>query len=110
MFCSYLAIDETDRMIERGHFQELHQILERINEDERNRQQRQNFVFSATLTLVHELPRHLAFRKKVNAQKFRKVGDMTPEQKLKSIIKMLGITDPKVVDITQDTGEEQEGG
>lgn len=94
-------------MIERGHFQELHQILERLNEDERNRQRRQNFVFSATLTLVHELPRHLALRKKVNAQRSRKVGDMTPEQKLKAIITMLGITDPKVVDITRDTGEKR---
>nr|CAD7195995.1 unnamed protein product [Timema douglasi] len=27
----YLAIDETDRMIEKGHFQELQQLLERIN-------------------------------------------------------------------------------
>ena len=27
----YLAIDETDRMMEKGHFQELHNILEKIN-------------------------------------------------------------------------------
>ncbi|KAJ8932924.1 hypothetical protein NQ314_014341 [Rhamnusium bicolor] len=29
----FLAIDETDRMLERGHFQELHDLLERVNFD-----------------------------------------------------------------------------
>ncbi|KAJ8925473.1 hypothetical protein NQ315_009307 [Exocentrus adspersus] len=97
----YLAIDETDRMLERGHFQELHDLLERINLDESRRKRRQNFVFSATLTLVHELPRHL--KTKVKLAKSKKIHDMTPEQKLKKIIDVLGITEPKVVDITQGT-------
>ncbi|XP_018568314.1 ATP-dependent RNA helicase ddx24 [Anoplophora glabripennis] len=98
----FLAIDETDRMLERGHFQELHDLLERINFDEIKKKQRQNFVFSATLTLVHELPRHLKNKSKLT--KSKKIHDMTPEQKLKKIVEMLGITEPKVVDITQGTG------
>lgn len=98
----FLAIDETDRMIERGHFQELHQILERINFDDKKRQQRQNFVFSATLTMVHELPKHLLQKKFMHLKK--NVQDMSPEQKLAKIIQMLGISDPKVVDITQKSG------
>ncbi|KAI4469413.1 rna helicase [Holotrichia oblita] len=46
----YLAIDETDRMLEKGHFQELQKILEMVNDDSNNKGKRQNFVFSATLT------------------------------------------------------------
>ncbi|KOB70342.1 Uncharacterized protein OBRU01_15386 [Operophtera brumata] len=48
----FLAIDETDRMVERGHFEELTPLLERLNADEVRKASRQNFVFSATLTLV----------------------------------------------------------
>lgn len=102
MVCRFLAIDETDRMLEKGHFQELHDLLERINFDEMKKKQRQNFVFSATLTLVHELPRHLKTKSKLT--KSKRIHDMTPEQKLKKIVEMLGITEPKVVDITQGTG------
>ncbi|XP_047002062.1 ATP-dependent RNA helicase DDX24 isoform X1 [Schistocerca americana] len=91
----YLAIDETDRMLERGHYEELQKLLERINLDEGRKSSRQNFVFSATLTLVHEPPRHL----KGQARK-----RLTPGQKLQGIISLLGITNPKVVDITQEKG------
>lgn len=47
-------------MVERGHFNELQLLLERLNADESIAKKRQNFVFSATLTLVHDLPKHLA--------------------------------------------------
>ncbi|XP_067006519.2 ATP-dependent RNA helicase DDX24 [Anabrus simplex] len=90
-----LAVDETDRMVERGHFQELQTLLERINIDEEKKKLRQNFVFSATLTLVHEPPRHIGKRK---------TKRITPGQKLQSLINMLGITNPKVVDVTKETG------
>lgn len=56
---SFLVIDETDRMVEKGHFEELRSILKLINENEQKKQSRQNFVFSATLTLVHDLPEHM---------------------------------------------------
>lgn len=87
-------------MLERGHFQELHLILERLNVDETKYKERQNFVFSATLTLTHALPKHLSRTKKLMNSK--KIKELTPEQKLKKIIDTLGITNPKVVDITQD--------
>nr|CAD7400793.1 unnamed protein product [Timema poppensis] len=89
----YLAIDETDRMIEKGHFQELQQLLERININTGKRNLRQNFVFSATLTLVHEPPRHIKKKKKGGKKPTR----ITPGQKLQNIISMLGITNPKVL-------------
>ncbi|XP_060536730.1 ATP-dependent RNA helicase DDX24 [Cylas formicarius] len=94
----FLAIDETDRMLERDHFQELHSLLEKINLDDDKRKARQNFVFSATLTLVHDLPKHLT------KKKFRKIGSMTPEQKLQKIMDSLGVTKPKVVDISEGKG------
>lgn len=66
--------------------------------DEAKRKQRQNFVFSATLTLIHELPHHMKIKNS------KKIKDMTAEQKLKKIVDLLGISDPKVVDITKGIG------
>ena len=42
----YFAIDETDRMVEKGHFEELQNLLEMLNQDETAKKQRQTFVFS----------------------------------------------------------------
>lgn len=56
---SFLCIDETDRMVEKGHFEELRSLLKVLNADEERKKLRQNFVFSATLTLVHDLPEHM---------------------------------------------------
>ncbi|XP_074042289.1 ATP-dependent RNA helicase DDX24 [Leptinotarsa decemlineata] len=98
----FLAIDETDRMLEKGHFQELHDILERINLDESKRKIRQYFVFSATLTLVHEMPKHLKTKSKLSRSK--RIGEMTAAQKLQKIVDILGISDPKVIDITAGKG------
>jgi ATP-dependent RNA helicase DDX24/MAK5 len=50
-------------MVERGHFEELHPLLERLNADSVRSSTRQNFVFSATLTMVHELPGHMRTKK-----------------------------------------------
>ncbi|KAG6451629.1 hypothetical protein O3G_MSEX007266 [Manduca sexta] len=98
----FLAIDETDRMVERGHFEELQPLLERLNAEESRRDARQNFVFSATLTMVHELPAHLKGKKVTKRGKIlnRKIQKMTPKQKIDRLVKMIGMTDPKVVDIT----------
>ncbi|XP_068624916.1 ATP-dependent RNA helicase DDX24 [Battus philenor] len=98
----FLAIDETDRMVERGHFEELHPLLERLNDDEAQRSTRQNFVFSATLTLVHDLPVHMKGKKVTPRGKIinRKIEKMTPQQKIKRLVTMIGMTEPKVVDIT----------
>ncbi|XP_011305135.1 ATP-dependent RNA helicase DDX24 [Fopius arisanus] len=98
----YLAIDETDRMLEKGHFQELHQILERVNSDESSVQDRQTFVFSATLTLVHDIPDYLQRKKKGNSKS--KIFKLTPGQKLQKIIALLKIKNPKIVDVTKARG------
>ncbi|CAG9570852.1 unnamed protein product [Danaus chrysippus] len=98
----FLAIDETDRMIERGHFEELQPLLERLNSEETHKNSRQNFVFSATLTMVHDLPSHMKGKKVTKRGKVlnRKIDKMTPQQKIKRLVDMIGMSDPKVVDIT----------
>ncbi|CAH1163482.1 unnamed protein product [Phaedon cochleariae] len=98
----YLAIDETDRMLERGHFQELHDLLDRINMEDSKRKERQYFVFSATLTLVHELPNYLKNKRKIKRSK--NIEEMDASQKLQKIVDMLGISNPKVVDVTEGKG------
>ncbi|KAH8374408.1 hypothetical protein KR200_001678 [Drosophila serrata] len=94
---SFLVIDETDRMVEKGHFEELRSLLKVLNADEQKKQQRQNFVYSATLTLVHDLPEHMQKRNTGKRPKFVK---QTVDQKIDSLIEELGISQPKIVDIT----------
>ena len=74
----YLAIDETDRMVEKGHFEELEHLMEMINANEEKRKLRQTFVFSATMTLIHELPKHLKHKKKTK--------NLTTEEKLEQVM------------------------
>ncbi|XP_040572859.1 ATP-dependent RNA helicase DDX24 [Lepeophtheirus salmonis] len=96
----YLAIDETDRMVEKGHFEELQQLLELINENAEKKEARQTFVFSATLSLVHEPP------KKNNTAGKKIMKALTPKEKLKSLTSIIGVKEKrvKVVDITRKLG------
>lgn len=100
---NFLVVDETDRMIEKGHFEELKKILDRLNADSVKKEQRQNFIFSATLTLIHELPQYLKLK---NMNRKRKLQPETVEQKLASLISYFGVSQPKIIDITpkQTTG------
>ena len=95
----YLVTDETDRMMEKGHFEELQHLLLRINTDEQLKNRRQNFVFSATLTMVHELPDYLQKRSKKS-----KAPKQTREQKIKNFIGVFGMSNPKIVDVTKEAG------
>ncbi|XP_076382250.1 ATP-dependent RNA helicase DDX24 [Megalopta genalis] len=97
----YFVIDETDRMLERGHFQELQQLLEKINMNKDSLQKRQTFVFSATLTMVHDIPEHL-HKKKKNYR--NRIFKLTSGQKLQKFIDLIGIKNPKIVDITKESG------
>ncbi|XP_076681119.1 ATP-dependent RNA helicase DDX24 isoform X2 [Andrena cerasifolii] len=98
----YLAIDETDRMLEKGHFQELQQLLEKINVDNSKLKERQTFVFSATLTMVHDIPEYLQRKKKKHVKS--KISKFTSEQKLQKMIELIGIKNPKIVDVTKESG------
>lgn len=83
--------------MEKGHFEELKMLLGQLNADAAKKAQRQNFVFSATLTLTHDLPNYIKGKKQKQPQQ-------TAAQKVHSLIEHLGISKPKVVDITQSTG------
>ncbi|XP_053668017.1 ATP-dependent RNA helicase ddx24 [Anopheles marshallii] len=96
----FLVIDETDRMLEKGHFEELKQLLELINANEDAKKLRRNYIFSATLTMDHEMPDHL----KKNVKKSKKVYKLTPGQRMDNLIEVIGMTNPKIVDLTQDHG------
>ncbi|XP_065541611.1 ATP-dependent RNA helicase DDX24 [Lathamus discolor] len=88
-----LVIDEADRMVEKGHFLELSQLLEILNDSQYN-PQRQTFVFSATLTLVHLTPTRVLQKK--NAKK------MDKKTKLELLMEKIGIKGkPKVIDLTR---------
>ncbi|NXH21813.1 DDX24 helicase, partial [Bucco capensis] len=88
-----LVIDEADRMVEKGHFLELSHLLDILNDSQYN-PQRQTFVFSATLTLVHQTPTRVLQKK--NAKK------MDKKTKLELLMDKVGIKGkPKVIDLTR---------
>ncbi|NXD34274.1 DDX24 helicase, partial [Copsychus sechellarum] len=88
-----LVIDEADRMVEKGHFLELSQLLEILNDSQYN-PRRQTFVFSATLTLIHQIPTRVLQKK--NAKK------MDKKTKLELLMEKVGIKGkPKVIDLTR---------
>ncbi len=54
-------------------------------------------MFSATLSLVHDLPKHLKSKKNKK--------QLTPEEKLKQVTEMIGVKPrPKIVDLTRKVG------
>lgn len=88
-----LVIDEADRMVEKGHFVELSQLLEMLNDSQYN-PKRQTLVFSATLTLVHQAPVRILHKK--HTKKIDKTA------KLDLLMQKVGMRGkPKVIDLTR---------
>ncbi len=84
-------IDEADRMVEKGHFAELQNLLEMLNTSQFN-PSRQTFVFSATLTLEHCLPARMQQKKRKSSERNR----------LQILMEKVGVKDkPKVIDLTR---------
>lgn len=90
-------------MLEKHHFKELHNIIERLNESQAKVKKRQTFVFSATLTLVHDIPDFLHRKKALHSR--AKIFKLTCGQKLQRVIEMLQMKNPKQVNLTKDTGK-----
>lgn len=91
-----LVIDEADRMVEKGHFAELSQLLEMLNDSQYN-PSRQTLVFSATLTLVHQAPARILHKKHVKK--------MDKTAKLDLLMQKIGMRGkPKVIDLTRNEG------
>ncbi|XP_030838949.1 ATP-dependent RNA helicase DDX24-like isoform X3 [Strongylocentrotus purpuratus] len=90
-----LIIDEADRMVEKGHYAELSEILDILNTSEQ-RSSRQTFVFSATLSLIHLGPLRKSLKKAYKQDK---------KDKLDSVMAKIGIKeDAEVVDLTKREG------
>jgi len=94
---NYLAIDETDRMGEKGHFAELGSILEVVS---RGTTHKQRFVMSATLSLIHNAP--------VYKKAHKKPKMLNTRQKLKELMEFAGIgARKKIVDLTSGASTAQ---
>lgn len=92
----FLVIDEADRMMEVAHFDDLNQILDKLSDEQSANDQRQTFVYSATLTVVHKGP-----------QRFIKKKNRLSDNKIQNILDRLKIkAKPKIVDLT--AGEKEE--
>nr|CAB3236981.1 ATP-dependent RNA helicase ddx24 [Phallusia mammillata] len=88
----YLVIDEADRMLERGHFEDLTRLLDAIKRRGADKK-RQTYIFSATLTTVHQGPS----RKNVKGVS----EGPTKSAKLDKLVKRIGMRQkPHVVDLT----------
>ncbi|XP_072895275.1 ATP-dependent RNA helicase DDX24 [Hemitrygon akajei] len=91
-----LVIDEADRMVEKGHFAELSQLLELL-QDKEYHPKRRTFIFSATLTMVHQVPTRILGKK--NTKK------INTEAKLEALIHKVGLRGkPKVIDLSRKEG------
>ncbi|KAF5922986.1 ATP-dependent RNA helicase DDX24 [Diceros bicornis minor] len=89
-----LVVDEADRMVEKGHFAELSQLLEMLSDSQYN-PKRQTLVFSATLTLVHQAPARVLHKK--HTKKIDKTA------KLDLLMQKIGMRGkPKVIDLTRN--------
>ncbi|KAM8921002.1 ATP-dependent RNA helicase DDX24 [Pelodytes ibericus] len=88
-----LVIDEADRMVEKGHYAELSQLLEMLTDVHFN-SKRQTFVFSATLTLIHQAPTRMLQKKRFKV--------MDKDSKLESLMHKIGMkSKPKIIDLTR---------
>ncbi|XP_018026789.1 ATP-dependent RNA helicase DDX24 isoform X2 [Hyalella azteca] len=98
----YLAIDEADRMIDKKNFEEVHKIVRLLGDGTAKNKassNRQTFVFSATLTLVHQLPDRKLLK---NKAKKKEVPDEKSNAKLQHLAKMVGMKpSAKILDVTR---------
>ncbi|XP_072424384.1 ATP-dependent RNA helicase DDX24 isoform X2 [Chiloscyllium punctatum] len=91
-----LVIDEADRMVEKGHFAELCQLLEML-QDKEYHPKRRIFIFSATLTMAHPAPARMLGKKNVKT--------INTETKLEALIQKVGIKrKPKIIDLSRKEG------
>ncbi|XP_060685348.1 ATP-dependent RNA helicase DDX24 [Hemiscyllium ocellatum] len=91
-----LVIDEADRMVEKGHFAELCQLLEML-QDKEYHPKRRIFIFSATLTMAHPAPARILGKKNVKT--------INTETKLEALIQKVGIKrKPKIIDLSRKEG------
>ena len=116
----FLVIDEADRMVQKGHFDEVLKLVDTIKESNRFRQglsPYRVYLFSATLTFLHELPDRLKAGALAtnNSQGSKKSSkkDRTPidprshnkKNKIKKMLTLFGMerSDTRIIDLNDET-------
>ncbi|GMR41677.1 hypothetical protein PMAYCL1PPCAC_11872, partial [Pristionchus mayeri] len=86
-----LIIDETDRMVEKGHFSEMTKIVDKIKITVEEKQLKmQSLVFSATLTFI-----------RINAKSDDEAKKETTQAKIEELANVTGLRkERKVIDLT----------
>lgn len=112
-----LVIDEADRMVQKGHFEEMIKIIDTVKESKPFRQDDTSYrvyLFSATLTFLHELPDRfkptaLATReskqKKSKEKKNIDPKEHTKKNKIRKLLSLFGIerADTRIIDLNDDS-------
>lgn len=90
-------------MIDRRNFEEVHKIVRVMCDGSakvQTKSNRQTFVFSATLTLVHQLPDRKLLKKKMQKEKPKSESS---QAKLQELSKMVGMKpSAKIIDVTRE--------
>lgn len=117
-----IVIDEADRMVQKGHFDEMLKIIDILKESKKYRSshnQYRVYMYSATLTFLHELPDRLKYnpigtkKNSLNssAKKSKRKGQLKSAEKnhnkkckIKQMLNLLGIdkADTRVIDINDE--------
>lgn len=110
-----LVIDEADRMIQKGHFEELIKIIDILKGSKKFRRDEpyRVYLFSATLTFLHELPDRFRtdklLSKSSHSDKSKKKviepKDHTKKGKIRRILTLLGIerSDTRIIDLNDES-------
>lgn len=114
-----LVIDEADRMVQKGHFEEMLKLIDILKESKQFRRT-DNFhfrvyLFSATLTFLHELPDRFKLNaigvkeSKIKKKKEKNSHSVEPKNhtkknKIKTMLNLLGIerAETRVIDINNE--------
>lgn len=116
-----IVIDEADRMVQKGHFEEMLKMIDLLKESKKYRSGSSNYkvyMYSATLTFLHELPDRLKFNtltkkesRSGNAKKSKKkiqpkFDEMNHNKKSKisQMLNLLGIerSETRVIDLNDE--------
>lgn len=114
-----LVIDEADRMVQKGHFEEMLKIIDIIKAFKKFREDAYSYrvyLFSATLTFLHELPQRFIVRlaTKKESRSTNKKNKNKPlvdpkehnkTNKINQMLKLLGIAreETRIIDLNDES-------
>lgn len=113
-----IVIDEADRMVQKGHFEEMLKIIDIVKESKTYRlddHPYRVFLFSATLTFLHELPSRFKTKsiltKDSKMPNTKKKGltpapeEQTKKKKIKQMLSLFGIerSETRIIDLNDES-------